>query len=71
VISGVNLATVYDKWLQNRQVGGGKMEERRVNKTERRQRTEKLPIKDNNGAQVALERRYFPDRRTSHFNPKW
>jgi len=47
------------------------MEERRVNKTDRRQRTEKLPIKDNNGAQVVLERRYFPDRRTSHFNPKW
>jgi len=50
---------------------GGMMEERRINKTDRRQRTEKLPVKDAEGVSVILERRYFPDRRKSHYDPKW
>ena len=47
------------------------MKERRVSKTKRRQREEKLPLKDTNGHQVTLERRYFPDRRKSGYNPNW
>ena len=47
------------------------MEERRINKTDRRQRVEKLPLRDNDENKVALDRRYFPDRRKSHYNPKW
>ena len=47
------------------------MEEKRINKTDRRQRDEKLPLRDSDGNEVALERRYFPDRRKSHFNPEW
>jgi hypothetical protein len=47
------------------------MQERRINKGDRRQRTEQLPLKDNDGVSVILERRYFPDRRKSHYNPKW
>jgi hypothetical protein len=27
----------------------------------------KLPLKDSNGDNVILERRYFPDRRKSHY----
>jgi hypothetical protein len=50
---------------------GDTMEERRINKTARRQRAEKLPLRDNDGNRIALERRYFPDRRKSHYNPKW
>jgi len=47
------------------------MEEKRINKTDRRQHAEKLPLRDNDGNNVALERRYFPDRRKSHYNPEW
>jgi hypothetical protein len=47
------------------------MNERRINKADRRQRTENLPVKDSNGNSVILERRYFPDRRKSHYDPKW
>ena len=47
------------------------MEERRTNETERRQRAGKLPLRDKDGNEVSLERRYFPDRRKSHYNPKW
>jgi len=47
------------------------MEERRINKTDRRQHAEKLPLRDNDGVRVVMERRYFPDRRKSHYNPKW
>jgi hypothetical protein len=50
---------------------GDTMEERRTNKTDRRQRAEQLPLRDNAGIKVAMERRYFPDRRKSHYNPKW
>ena len=50
---------------------GVAMEEKRINKTDRRKRTEKLPLSDNDGSKVALERRYFPDRRKSHYNPEW
>ena len=46
------------------------MEKRRINKTDRRQRAEKLPLKDNDGNTIALDRRYFPDRRKSHFYPE-
>ncbi len=47
------------------------MEDRRINKTDRRQRAEKLPLRDNDENKVTMERRYFPDRRKSHYNPKW
>ena len=47
------------------------MKERRRSKSERRQRTEKLPLTDTGGVTVLLERRYFPDRRKSHYDPKW
>ena len=49
---------------------GVAMEKRRINKTDRRQRAEKLPLKDNDGNTIALDRRYFPDRRKSHFYPE-
>jgi hypothetical protein len=44
--------------------------ERRMRKDDRRQRSEKLPLKDSGGS-VILDRRYFPDRRKSHYDPKW
>jgi len=47
------------------------MQERRINKSDRRQRTEKLPLRDAEGVSVILERRYFPDRRKSHYDPNW
>jgi hypothetical protein len=47
------------------------MEEKRINKPDRRQRAGKLPLRDNDGDEVVLERRYFPDRRKSHYNPEW
>ena len=47
------------------------MEKKRINKADRRQRAEKLPLRDDDGNKVALERRYFPDRRKSHYNPEW
>jgi len=47
------------------------MQERRIRKSDRRQRTGKLPLRDAEGVSVILERRYFPDRRKSHYNPKW
>jgi hypothetical protein len=47
------------------------MEERRINKIDRRQRTAELPVIDDNGISVILERRYFPDRRKSHYDPNW
>ena len=50
---------------------GDTMEEKRTNKTDRRQRAEQLPLRDNAGIKVAMERRYFPDRRKSHYTPKW
>ena len=49
----------------------GMMQERRISKSDRRQRTEKLPLSDTEGVSVILERRYFPDRRKSHYDPKW
>jgi len=58
-------------FLLNIQGLRGMMEERRINKTDRRQRTEKLPVRDAEGANIILERRYFPDRRKSHYNPNW
>ena len=70
VLTGANLAFVYIEDPHIRQMGDT-MEERRINQTDRRQRTDKLPLRDNNGVKVALERRYFPDRRKSHYNPKW
>ena len=66
---GANLASVY-LGSHFRQVGD-KMEERRVSKPNRRQHDKQLPLTDNEGVKVALERRYFPDRRKSHYNPKW
>jgi len=47
------------------------MVERRINKIDRRQRTEELPVIDDSGFSVILERRYFPDRRKSHYDPNW
>jgi hypothetical protein len=45
--------------------------ERRMGKDDRRQRSEKLPLKDSGGNSVILDRRYFPDRRKSHYDPRW
>lgn len=47
------------------------MKDRRINKTDRRQHTEKIPLWGNNKNTVPLDRRYFPDRRKSHYNPNW
>lgn len=45
------------------------MQERRVKTTDRRQHSRKLPLRDYSGNQIFLERRYFPDRRISHYDP--
>lgn len=50
---------------------GGHPQERRINKSDRRLRAEKLPCHDGNDNYVVFERRYFPDRRVSHYNPDW
>ena len=47
------------------------MEDKRVNKTDRRQQTEKLPLWGRHENKIPLDRRYFPDRRKSHYDPKW
>jgi hypothetical protein len=57
------------------------MKERRTENADRRQRAEKLadrrqraenlPVKDSDGCSVFLDRRYFPDRRKSHYDPNW
>ena len=47
------------------------MQERRINVADRRQQTALLPLTDSDGYEILLERRYFPDRRISHYNPDW
>ena len=49
----------------------GAMQERRTNTKDRRQRAEELPLQDSDSDYVTFERRYFPDRRESHYDPKW
>jgi hypothetical protein len=54
---------------------GGVMQKQRINKerrtgmVDRRQQTGLLPLTDSDGYEIILERRYFPDRRISHYNP--
>jgi hypothetical protein len=45
--------------------------ERRSSAADRRQHTGILPLTDSDGYEILLERRYFPDRRISHYNPDW
>jgi len=51
--------------------GGGRIQERRINRKGRRQCPGKLPCYDANGDYVVFERRYYPDRRESHYDPNW